>query len=382
MAVASGKVIVSWFLVLVLLLPAQGQSPELRSAGNAQYEIIGLDARSVSYVDELSSHVVKVAERYLDAGALQFPQRILVSLKPEKYAEFEGDYQVRVGERGFVNLDLRWEASLGLRTTCRALTEALLVRYSVLNYGDEGPNFLPEWPVAAIGTKAYLSLRPAQSIKLAAWLAPESTPTVATLLQRKWKDTIEDSNGYALLWAMEQIGLPRPKVRTLMGQSLAGLDISEALLSLIQPADPAAGSLTLDEWWTASWVGLLTPADEPMETMVVSRLWIGALADLSNTEFKELNLSQLWDERENEALRELIEARYEILRLRIVRVNPAYFNAARSLGALFETYLRGTKRHKYVHRLTGFLGDFEDSKVLEEAIGKALGQTSAEGAGQ
>ena len=68
-------------------------------------------------------------------------------------------------------------------------------------------------------------------------------------------------------------------------------------------------------------------------------------------------------------MREFIEARYEILLLRIVSVNPAYFNAARSLGALFETYLsEESKRHRYMHGMATFLGDFEDAKDLEDLV--------------
>ena len=77
-------------------------------------------------------------------------------------------------------------------------------------------------------------------------------------------------------------------------------------------------------------------------------------------------------------MRSLIEARYEILKIRIMRVNPAYFNAARSLGALYETYLKGEKRHKYIHGLTAFLGDFEDGKALEETVQESLSEAAGE----
>lgn len=372
MAGSRGKIIVSGFLAIALLVPTLGAKSNLYSAGNAQFEIIGLHDRSVSYVEDLSRHIVEVAERYLNRNGLQFPQRILVSLKPDEYVEFEGEYTVRVGKRGFVNLDLRWEKPLSLLKTCRALSEALMVRYSIYNYGEFGPDYLPEWPATAIGTKAYFSLRPAQSRRLPDWLSNEVTPTLESLLERRWSDFAADVNGYAFLVAMEQSGLERKKIRGLIVQSLNGVNIAKPLASLVQSGDPGVESLALNEWWRASFQRLLTPPEEAVETMEGSRLWIETLADLSNTEFNELDLGQLWNERDNEALRELIEARYAILRLRIVRVNPAYFNAARSLGALFETYLSGDKRHKFLHNLTAFLGDFEDSKEMEKAVVEAF----------
>lgn len=373
MASVTGKVIIfglmAWLPLLVSSLDARS---ELRSASNAQFEIVGLDARSVNYIEELSRHVVEVAGRYLDRSAFQFPQRILVSLKPPEYVDFEGDHSVRFRERGFVNLDLRWEKSLELLTTCRALSEALLVRYSIFNHGQAGPDALPRWPATAIGTKTYIVLRPAQSMRLIDWTEFSATPTVESLLRRKWNDPAADLNGYLFLQAMERGGLDRRRVSYLMAQSIAGQNITEELAARVLSNSPTAENLGLDDWWLASFEQLVAPAVEAIETMEVSRRWIEALADFSNTELKNLNLVRLWDERDNEALSGLIEARYEILKLRIVRVNPAYFNAARSLGLLFEAYLSGEKKHKYIFSLSVFLGDFEDSKALQEKVEEAL----------
>ena len=84
------------------------------------------------------------------------------------------------------------------------------------------------------------------------------------------------------------------------------------------------------------------------------------------------NLRELWELREEAALREILRARRELIALRLERVNPAYFNAARSLGALYETVLEGGEAHRFLRELTGFLGDFEDAKQLHEAVHSAL----------
>lgn len=367
-----GNVFVGGLLAIALQTSAFSAERKIATAENAQFEVVGLHTRSVSYVEDLSDYVVEIAARYLDREAMQFPQRILVSLKPEDYVDFEGNYIVRIGERGFVNLDIRWEASLSLLTTCRALSDALLVRYSIFNYGESAPEALPQWPAAAIGTRAYMSLRPAQSRRLADWLDITATPTVEALFQRRWNGPERDANGYALLLAMQASGVERRAIRSLMAQSIAGVDVVPVLTQLIQSGGPTTESVELNDWWRVSLQQLLEPAEELMETMAASRQWIGALADFSDADIDEMNLKQIWNERETEAVRDLIEARYELLKLRIIWVNPAYFNAARSLGALFETYLLGDRRHMYMHRLASFLGDFEDAKVLEEAVSKAL----------
>jgi hypothetical protein len=52
----------------------------------------------------------------------------------------------------------------------------------------------------------------------------------------------------------------------------------------------------------------------------------------------------------------------------MVRINPAYYNAAYSLGVLFENLLLNEAPHKYLHALTLFLSDWEDAKELQEAV--------------
>jgi hypothetical protein len=359
------------YLLLALGSFSSGLSARsnLVSSSNAQFKIVGLHAQSVSYVEELSQHVVQVAERYLDRSALQFPQSILVSLKPEEFAEFKVDYQIRVGRRGFVNLDLRWEKDLSLRTTCHALAEALLVRYSIYKNGLDGPSVLPAWPASAIGTTAYLRLRPAESKRLGDWIDPAATRNLELLLARKWGKAVADANGYALLRAMKASGIQRGDIRKLMAQSIAGVNIAPAIKVLSQSDDPSVPDHDLVDWWQRSLERLQQPELGIVDTMTVSRDWLQALSDLSGVEGEGVNLATIWDRREDEAMREFIEARYEILLLRIVSVNPAYFNAARSLGALFETYLsEESKRHRYMHGMATFLGDFEDAKDLEDLV--------------
>lgn len=371
MAHLNAKLIYATLLILLLQLPVSAEDSQLHTALNAQFEVVGLHSRSVGFVEGLSQHTVALAARYLDPAGLQFPQRILVSLKPPEYVNFEGNYSVRYATRGFVNLDIRWDASTSLLVTCRALAEALLLRYSIFNYGQAGPDFLPKWPGSAIGTKAYLMLRPAQSQRLSDWTDFSATPNLAALFGRKWDASVVDLNGYLFLLAMER-EMERREVRTLMGHSIAGADITGLLGERIPSPSLEADPPSPDDWWRASFLELQAPPEGAMETMAVSRAWVEALGDLRTTELKELNLAQLWNERENAEVRGLIEARYEIIKLRIARVNPAYFNAARSLGALFETYLMGEHRHKYIFNLSVFLGDFEDSKALEAKVSEAL----------
>jgi hypothetical protein len=118
---------------------------------------------------------------------------------------------------------------------------------------------------------------------------------------------------------------------------------------------------------------LLEREYEVVESMEETRIWMSAVSNFDapiQTEagVLQVNLRTLWKHRDSEALIELVEARYEILRLRMLRANPAYFNAAHSLGSLFEVLLQDGPSHKFVHALAVFLSDMEDAKAMQEAI--------------
>jgi hypothetical protein len=364
----------AWCLILCFYaISVLEASTRLRSAENARFEIVGLDPRSVSYVDDLSRHLVEVATRYLDPASLEFSQRILIRLKPEDYVDFAGDYEIRIEPGGFVSLDLRWTADLNLRTANRAISEALLVRYAIFNHGPDAVEALPDWPGAAIGTQSYLSLRPAEFLDLRNWLDLSATPSLASVLDRKWTNAADDANGYGLLLGLERSGLDRRAIRSLMAQAISGSDIFESLLASIQPSDPKEESIGGDQWWERTKDAIVEEDLQVLESMEISRDLIVRISDMSHLG-EGVNLRSLWQMKEDEKIRSLIKARYEILRIRLARLNPAYFNSATALGALFETLLYGERSHEYVHQLAIFLSEFEDMKQLERVVKQALGK--------
>ena len=71
-------------------------------------------------------------------------------------------------------------------------------------------------------------------------------------------------------------------------------------------------------------------------------------------------------------VQELVQARYEILRLRMTRVNPAYYNSALSLGELFEGILNDESSYKYLHSLTMYLSEWVDAKEMQDSLENIL----------
>jgi hypothetical protein len=353
-------------------------APELRTLQNDHFEVIGLHPRSVSFVNELSKYTIQIAERYVNREQLNFPQRILISLRPEAHAHFEGAYQIRLAARSAVQLDLRWEASMTLQQTCAAISEALLVQYVVYNYGSSALDSLRAWPVAALAHDVYLSLRPAEFVDLLRNSRLQQAPPIAHILQDLQAPIASphfksDSYGYWLLLSMKSSALPRGVLRSLYQQALSGGDIEDALTAVIQSSEPTAGAISAQDWWTERLNAIFQREYEAVESMETSQAWLQALVNFDQPlklESKEvkLNLRTLWTHRDRPELHQQLQARYEILRLRMTRVNPAYYNTARSLGALFETLLSDSSSHQYLHSMVIYLSDWEDAKEMQASI--------------
>jgi len=354
-------------------------APALRTMRNTHFEIVGLHLRSVSYVNELSLFSANIAERYLDREGMAFPLPILVSLRPEAHAGFEGDFRIRIEERGAVELAIRWEDAMTLERTCRALSEALLVQYALYNHGREAASKLRLWPVAALAEEIYLGLRPAHFIDLLGRARQGGMPALAAVVESPLAadGQGEPGFGYWLLGAMKSAGLDRRVVRRLFQQAVAGIDIEEALASAIQPTEPTAERLPVEAWWAGQLLDLLSREYEVVETMETSQAWLAALARYDapltlETGEMTLNLRSLWTHRAQPEVRELVQARYEILRLRMLRINPAYYNPARSLGVLYEALLGDAPAHTYLHALAIYLSDWEDAKDMQEIVENKL----------
>lgn len=368
------------FLVLGLLAPVFGRlsASELRTMGNRYFEIVGLDLRSVAKVNELSIFTVEIAERYLEGDGLAYPIPILVSLRPEPFAEFTGDYQIGVNERAAVQVDIRWEVSLELRTAILALSETLLTQYAIFNYGWEADEKIPAWTVAALTEETLIGLRSSWFLDSVSNTRENPLPELAAVLEPRLANRDSAAAfGYWLNLSLKSGGVDRATIRRLFQMALAGMEIDQALTAALQPTAPELEPIDSEVWWQERMMALLGREYEVVESMEETRVWLAAISSFDvpieiGGEVVELNLRSLWRHRDSDALRELVEARYEILRLRMLRANPAYFNAAQSLGSLFEILLGDGPSHRFIHAFAIFLSDMEDAKAMQQAIESTL----------
>lgn len=367
----------SCLLLILKLISATSFSlsaTELRTMGNRHFEIVGPDLRSVSRMNHLSMLTVETAARYLEDEGLSFPMPILVSLRPGPFSEHADAYRIRVRERGAVQVDVRWEASLELSTAIQALSEALLTQYTIFNYGRSIDVKIPAWPVASVAEETLIGLRASRFLDSLSDIRGNPPPELLTILKSRLgsRDRAADF-GYWLNQCLKSAGVDRATIQRLFRMALAGIKIDQALIVAIQPTAPELAPIDLEVWWQERMAALLEREYEVVESMEETRIWMSAVSNFDapiQTEagVLQINIRTLWKHRDSEALIELVEARYEILRLRMLRANPAYFNAAHSLGSLFEVLLQDGPSHKFVHALAVFLSDMEDAKAMQETI--------------
>ena len=381
------QVIFRTFVLLLLTLCgsgaiAQQALPGLRSMGNDRFDVVGLHLRSVSYVNELSAFSIQIAERYLPTKGMAFPSNILISLRPEAHVDFEGDYRIRIAERGSVQVDLLWEDSMTLERICYAISEALLVQYSVFNYGIEAANQLRSWTISALANDVYLKLRPAKFVDLLKAAQEAEVSELNRILEPSRSGlAVPSAAGYWLLQTMKSGSLERTVLSSLYQQAIAGIDIEEALAAALWASQPTAELLPVQTWWEQQLGFIFGQEYEVVETMEVSREWLATLGRFDTrlnlgsqeaTEELKLDLRAIWTHRAKSEVQELIQARYEILRLRMARINPAYYNSAHSLGVLFECILNDELAHKYLHSLTIYLSEWVDTKEMQESLENIL----------
>ena len=365
-----------FYCFLLGLLPqlSVAQSGEKLSFVEGRYcEVVGTDQRSASFANTLGEHVIEQCASYLKAGSHDFSQRLFVALRPEDRVEFEGDYQIQIGARGQVSLNLRWESDLAFETVCRAFAEAYIVRYVNFNYGPEASDNIRYWAVSALASQCYLSLRPAQQGQYIREAREAGLLRIEALLgidlATASQSGLSPRDGYWVLYALRQRGLNRSDIGILLDRAVAGQDVSVALEVAIQPVDADQQIISLGAWWQSQMTEYLTEELEHYDSMDASQAWLAELADFdtyraAGGELKDLK--ELWVHRSDEALRAVIAARREIIAIRIERVNPAYFNAAQSLGALYETTLQSERKFEFIHAFTAYLSDWEDTKRLHD----------------
>ncbi len=341
------------------------------------FDVIGTDHRSVSFASVLGENIAELCQRRLKVGSHEFPTRILVTLYTKERSDLRKKHQIQVSSRGQIGLNFRWDESLSFENVCFAFTEAYMMHYARFNYGVGADERLRFWPLSALSSRNYISLRPAQKTNLIRMARASEIPEIESLFSASLTDVTDKGldlhQGYWVFQALRESGLKKSQLAELLELAIAGVDIADQVSEMLLSADKENQSVLLEEWWQSWLGGYLSQKHEFYDTLSTSSLWI---EEMTNFDAYRANggtlkdLMELWTYRRDEALRLILNARCEIIRLRIEQVNPAYFNATLSLGALYETILEAENKHEFISSVLFFLNDWEDTKRLHSRVDK------------
>jgi hypothetical protein len=370
-----------FLLYLISLCSVAGEDEKIAWIEGRFFDIIGTDNRSVSFANVLGEHVAETCHRYLKAGSHDFPRQILVTLRPQERVGSEESYRIHVSPRGQVGLDFFWDESLSFETTCRAFAEAYLMYYARFNYGVGADERIRFWAVSTIALRSYLSLRPAQKTNYIREIRRAEMLEIETLLSLYLPEVAEEkldmNQGYWVFQILRDNGLTNSQLVALLDRAIAGVNveaqIAEALFSESK-RDGQSGA-RLEAWWQSQVTNYLAQEHEFCDSLEISQSWIREMAEFDAyhaSSGKLKNLMELWTCRYDEDLRSVLSARCEIIRLRMEQVNPAYFNAALSLGALYETVLEAEHKHQFIRAITVYLNDWEDTKRLHGRVDEII----------
>ncbi len=381
MAGTSKRGLLAWALTCVLGFVGTSQA-RVETAEGRHFEIAGMDRASVQFVDELSARVLIEAGRYLGEQPDSFPQRILVTLRPGDESPEAADYRISIETGGFVRVDFNWRKDLSYLDLCRGLMDAYLARYAIFHHGYDAPEKVKAWVVSALGRQTYLSLRPAVYLGWQESLLRSGTPPGPSLVTTA-VEVRANGTGLApflLLMAMRNADFSRETVRGLCRAGVAGVDVAGLLTAAIQPPDPGADPVALHDWWRENMAEILSDPVVRFDSLEDSNRWIKELSEtreFMDAGFRAENLRDLWEFRSEASVRAAVEIRLGRIVAHIERVNPAFRNAAQSLGLLYESLLNGKQEHVYIFALTRFLGDFSDARRLREDMDSALNEKNS-----
>jgi len=369
-----------WVASIVGLLPAvsgQADSQRFTTQENAFFEIVGPAHRSVSFMNDLSLRVAESAFRLMRRPAHPMPRRVLIQLRDAASVGFDGDYLITLEDRGYVTLTFKWRKDLPLENTVYGVARAFFIQYAYSILGPSYPRRMRAWPVSLLSTLTYLQLRPAQTLTFMEDLRDRPPPRLTGLLEEPLlmiPAAAPDRNGY-WLWLVlrREFGISAPDLAGFMRTALQGESIESRLDDMVRIGDDPP---PLETWWRNGLVAEAQRNYTLFESMDVSRQWLHALTNFDGlegvSEEEPPTLPRLWKLRSDAALRAALEARLELIRAGIGRVNPAYFNSAQALGALYETVLESDRKYEFIGALTLFLNDFDDMRRLHEAVAAEL----------
>jgi hypothetical protein len=355
-----------------------GEDPDARvySAKNEHFEIISDDPISLTWMAHLSKVVAADIIHLTGFDAPAIRRKIIVELIPSESNHSLPYYRISLDPRGYYRLRMKWSEQLSIEVAIQAVCEVFLQRYRYNTLGLRQSSQCSRWLQTAVHQWVYLRRFPAERLRFKKSLQNITNDSLEKSLMASQQRSDLSRSSWECLALLE---LMRNSSRSKQAFQKRLIDYAgtRPLKPLLETIFPELSKQTLDDWWQAKRTEVTISAFHLCESIEESRSWLSELAafqTLVDSTDTSIPLKQLWYEREIVQRQKQVRARSVILQQRLQMINPAYFNTARALQALFLSVLTKKTKIEFTHHLLEFQSLLDDADEMQNKIHLRMGR--------
>lgn len=345
------------------LTPLSLEANRIHTIETPFFIIAGKDYRSVKYTAHLAELLGEWGRARLPQPK-RFPDPIVVRLQHSGSPSLDRPlFSVFLEKTGRVSVTFTGDARVSPEALCEALSQAFLKRLAMGHYNRQRAERVPYWLELALACELQSHLYPA--IRDHWFRQANDRPLLRAQIVLTARSDFENKavlqlNAYWFLRALNMEIHPRSNLKRLLKAFLAGEDPLAVMSYALK--DTFEDTEAFEVWWSRQIKVTLQKNQPPCLSSEGSRKQILNWTMLVLETDKDS--IALWKRRErpSEALDRLIQE----IKLKLVRTNPLYFNAALSLGQFLESlYQSPTQSDKILEQ---FKRDFEKAQLMERKI--------------
>lgn len=352
----------------------QYKDAQIYSSENEHFEIVSYDPISLSWMQHLSKVIAADIIHLAGFDESAIERKIIVELIPSESNHSLPHYRISLDSRGYHKLRMKWSEQLTIDVAIQALCKVYLQRYRYNTLGLEQTSQSIRWLQTAIQQWLYLRRFPTERLTFDQTLQQAPNYNLEESLTVSVQSSKFQHSGWECLALLELIRQRSPSKKSFQKTLIPFLG-TRPLKPMLETIFPDLSNQALDKWWIAKREEVAITAFYLCESIEVSRSGLIELATfqtLSDPPQKLIDLNQLWHEREQPLRQSHLRARSIILQRRLKMINPAYFNAARALKAMFRSVLNQDTKIEFTHHLLEFQLLMDDTESMQDHIQQRL----------
>ena len=349
-------------IVFISLTPLLLKAKEIYTVESPFFIVAGEDYKSTKYVAGLGALLAEWGSSHLPQPE-QFTEPIVVRLPSTESSAFgDPSFSVFLEKTGRVSVTLIWNEALAVESVCEALSQAFLKKLAMGYYGHRSAEEVPYWIELALACELSLRIYPAMRdywVGQVHSLPLLSAETILTARSDFPNKAVLQFNAYWFLRALD-MELSEKDLKGLLKSFLARGDpliaISYAFEDIFEDTE------AFEFWWTRQFKVTLQKNQPPVLSLESSREQIFNWAVLVLE--TEKDSIESWERRER--ITRDLDGLVQEIKLKLVRINPLYFNAALSLGQFLESLDQEPIASERI--LEQFKRDFKQAQFVEQKI--------------